>query len=94
VHAVGLTADADGHLVHLAGGAQPLATQGGKPHVIRHLALPRPSVMVGDGSTDAAARPEVDAFIAYTGIARRAAVVAQASADANSMTALHALLFT
>jgi len=53
----------------------PLATQGGKRLVVEHLALPRPALAVGDGSTDAAMRPAVAAFAAYTGFVRRDAVV-------------------
>jgi phosphoserine phosphatase len=58
----------------------PLATQGGKGVVLRGLALPRPILAVGDGSTDLAMRTsgEADAFAAYTGFVCRASVVAAA----------------
>jgi len=92
LHAVSLIADDAGRLVALHG-AQPLATQQGKAMVLSHLALPRPSVMVGDGATDAAARGVVDSFIAYTGVARRPAVVELADAEAPDFAALHDLLF-
>jgi phosphoserine phosphatase len=55
--------------------SSPLTTQAGKPRVVRGLALPRPVLAVGDGSTDAAMRPAVDAFAAYVGFVRREPVV-------------------
>ena len=55
--------------------SSPLATQAGKSEAVRSLSLPRPSLMVGDGSTDLAARDAVDAFAAFTGFVRRQAVV-------------------
>jgi phosphoserine phosphatase len=58
--------------------ASPLARSGGKEEVIRGWRLPRPSLLVGDGATDLEARPAVDAFAAYTGVAHRPAVVAGA----------------
>lgn len=58
--------------------ASPLARSGGKAEVIRRWALDRPSLMVGDGATDLEARPEVDAFAAYTGVAAREGVAAGA----------------
>jgi HAD superfamily phosphoserine phosphatase-like hydrolase len=92
VHAVTLAADpADGTL-SLLDGDQPLATQGGKPAVVRTLALPAPAAMVGDGSTDAAVRDLVDTFIAYTGVVHRPAVVAVAHVVAPSAAALAPLL--
>lgn len=93
VHAVELTADEHGRFVHFDG-EQPLATQQGKAMVLAALTLPRPSVIIGDGSTDAAARGVTDRFIAYTGVARRAAVVAVADAEAADFEQLHELLFS
>jgi phosphoserine phosphatase len=58
--------------------ASPLARSGGKEAVLRAWALPRPALMVGDGATDLEARPAVDAFAAYMGIAFREAVAAGA----------------
>jgi phosphoserine phosphatase len=58
--------------------ASPLARSGGKEAVLRAWALPRPALMVGDGATDLEARPAVDAFAAYMGIAFRDAVAAGA----------------
>lgn len=92
VHAVDIEFDADGQYVSLAP-SQLLSTQDGKPRLVRRLSLPRTSVMIGDGSTDAAVRGEVDAFFAYTAVARRPLVVAAADAEARSFPELRALLF-
>ena len=94
LHAVEVAPDDEGCLT-LLDGDQPLATQRGKPHVVHYLALPAPIAMIGDGSTDAAVRDVAHCtFIAYTGVARRAAVVEKAAAEAPSFDALAALLFT
>ncbi|NUO64167.1 MAG: HAD-IB family phosphatase [Gemmatimonadaceae bacterium] len=58
--------------------SSPLATQRGKAEVVRALALGAPVLAVGDGATDVAMRPVVDAFAAYTGFVRREPVVQQA----------------
>ncbi len=92
VHAVTLSANADGRWVDLAGD-QPLATQRGKPLILSQLTMARPVVMIGDGSTDAATRGVVDQFIAYTGVARREPVVAAADAEATDFLSLSSLLF-
>ena len=96
LHAVDVEPDSNGRLVRLSGD-QPLATQNGKPLVLAKLltssALPRPVVMVGDGSTDAATRGVVDQFIAYTGVIRRDAVAAVADAEAVDFESLLPLLF-
>ena len=92
VHGVELRFDERGYYVSLAE-AQPLAKQTGKPFVVRNLSLQRPSVMVGDGSTDAAVRGATDAFIAYTGVARREPIVALADAEARNFDELCSLLF-
>jgi len=92
VHAVAVTRDADGTM-SLLDGDQPLATQRGKPLTVQRLALPKPTVMIGDGSTDAAVRGVVTEFIAYTGVARRESVVTVADAEADSFAALYPLLF-
>jgi phosphoserine phosphatase len=52
----------------------PLARGGGKQEQIRRWKLPHPILLVGDGATDAEARPAVDAFAAYMGVAFRPAV--------------------
>jgi phosphoserine phosphatase len=74
VHAVRLTFDAAGTYVDFDR-ASPLTTQEGKSAVARSLDLPRPVLAVGDGATDAAMRPAVDAFAAFTGFVRREPVV-------------------
>lgn len=56
----------------------PLARAGGKAAVLAAWGLPRPALLVGDGATDAEARPAVDAFAAYLGVADRPAVAAAA----------------
>lgn len=77
VHAVSVRFDAAGGYAGFDT-RSPLATQGGKLDVVRALGLLRPALAVGDGATDLAARPGVDAFAAFTGFVRRAAVVAGA----------------
>jgi phosphoserine phosphatase len=77
VQAVGVRFDADGtYAGHDA--ASPLTTAGGKRDVVASLDLPRPTLVVGDGATDLAARPAADAFAAFTGFVRREPVVAAA----------------
>ena len=58
--------------------ASPLATAAGKRVVAKSLALPRRILAMGDGATDLAMRPAVDAFAAYVGFVNRAPVVAAA----------------
>ncbi|MBI3789315.1 MAG: HAD-IB family phosphatase [Gemmatimonadetes bacterium] len=91
VHAVEVTFDARGTVSGLAG-SQPLATSHGKPQVVAELALARPSLAVGDGMTDARIRPVVDAFVAFTAVERRAAVVAAADHEVTSFDALARLV--
>jgi MFS family permease len=92
VLAVSIVRDTDGTM-SLLDGDQPLSTQRGKPLTVQQLALAKPTVMIGDGSTDAAVRGVVTEFIAYTGVARRENVVAVADAEADSFAALYPLLF-
>lgn len=91
VHAVEPAADAAGLFTRAA--ASPLTTQNGKQAIIAALSLPRPILGVGDGATDLAMRPVVDAFAAYVGFVRRDAVVAGATLVLDSFAALvaHAL---
>lgn len=91
VHAVTVRYDASGAVEGLDG-AQPLATAGGKPLVVRALGLPVPTLAVGDGMTDAALRPVVAAFAAYTGFVRRDPVVAAADHVLDSFEALGRLV--
>jgi len=77
VAAVGIDFDGDGGYAGFER-ASPLARSGGKETVIRAWSLPRPALLVGDGATDLEARPAVDAFAAYMGVAFRPAVAAGA----------------
>jgi phosphoserine phosphatase len=52
----------------------PLARSGGKEEQLRRWRLRHPVLLVGDGATDAEARPAVDGFAAYMGVAWRPAV--------------------
>jgi len=65
-----------------------LARSGGKPQVVAALALPGPVLAVGDGATDAELTSVVDRFFAFTGVARRDAVVARAAGEVQSFARL------
>ena len=68
-----------------------LARRGGKPQLVSSLALPRPTLAVGDGATDAELATVVDRFLAFTGVVRRDRVIAQAAgevADFASLTSI------
>jgi phosphoserine phosphatase len=77
LHAVSVQLD-DAGAYYGFDSASPLATASGKRTVAESLALPGPVLAVGDGATDLAMRPAVDAFAAFTGFVRRASVVAAA----------------
>lgn len=77
VHAVDIQFDGSGNYSSFDSGS-PLAGHLGKRDLIASLELMRPSLMVGDGATDAEVRPAVDAFAAFTGFARREPVVERA----------------
>lgn len=77
VHAVEIRFAADGSYQGFDP-MSPLACAGGKPRIAQTLGLPGPVLAVGDGSTDAELKPCVDAFAAFTGVARRESVVAVA----------------
>ena len=77
VHAVGISFDRAGRYAGWET-SSPLATSGGKGVVMKGLALPAPTLAVGDGSTDLALRAAGATFAAYTGFVRREAVVANA----------------
>ena len=66
----------------------PLCTAGGKRRIVETLELETPILAVGDGATDLAMRPVVDAFAAFTGFVRRAIVVEQADHVLTSFTHL------
>lgn len=77
VSAVGIEWDERGAYVRFDA-ASPLARSGGKAEAIGAWMLPRPALLVGDGATDLEARPAVDCFAAYMGVARRPAVARDA----------------
>ena len=55
---------------------------------MRKRSLARPILAVGDGATDLAMRPGVDAFAAYTGFVARPAVVQESDFTVNSYAEL------
>jgi phosphoserine phosphatase len=77
VHAVSLRFGSDGAYSGFDTGS-PLATATGKRAVAASLALPPLVLAMGDGATDLAMRPAVDAFAAFTGFVNRESVVAAA----------------
>jgi phosphoserine phosphatase len=87
VHAVSVRFDASGAYAGYDE-KSPLSTQTGKESIVRDLDLPRPLLAVGDGATDAAMRGVADAFAAYTGFVRRAAVIAAADLEVPSFDRL------
>ncbi|MCE9601175.1 MAG: HAD-IB family phosphatase [Gemmatimonadetes bacterium] len=93
VHGVGITFGPAGEYLDFDR-QSPLAQQVGKATLVAGLALPHPLVAVGDGSTDLVIRTAgtADGFIAFTGFARRGAVVHGADQVVDSFDALTALL--
>ncbi|AHG89216.1 HAD-superfamily hydrolase, subfamily IB (PSPase-like) [Gemmatirosa kalamazoonensis] len=91
VHAVDVVVDMGGQYFAFDAGS-PLATQSGKRDVATALltdgGLPRPALAVGDGATDLAMRPAVDAFAAFTGVVRREPVVRGADLEIASFDQL------
>jgi phosphoserine phosphatase len=79
VRAVELRFDAEGHYTGFDA-TSPLTRSGGKRTMFEvwQPPLPRPVLMVGDGITDLEARPAVDHFVAFAGVAARAEVIASA----------------
>ncbi len=79
VHAVEVAFGSDGAYLDFEH-TSPLTLQRGKASLVRTLALPRPVLAVGDGSTDLAIRLEraCDVFAAFTGFVTRNSVVAGA----------------
>lgn len=96
VHAVDICFDAAGEYVSFDE-SSPLARNGGKPEVVRALDLAQPRIAIGDGSTDLELRtsepPAVDTFVAFTGVATRAPVVAAADHVVGSLTDLLDIVF-
>jgi phosphoserine phosphatase len=93
LHAVSLSFDAEGQFLGYDE-KSPLATQHGKKDIVAALALPRPSLAVGDGATDAAMRQATDAFAAFTGFVQREAVVRAADYIVASFTELTTLVLS
>ena len=77
VHAVSMHFNTDGAYSGFES-TSPLATAAGKRAVAASLGLPRRVVALGDGATDLAMRPAIDAFAAFTGFVRRDRVVSAA----------------
>jgi phosphoserine phosphatase len=92
LHAVTVILDGNGDYLDFDR-TSPLTTQEGKRDAVESLSLPRPSLMVGDGATDLAARDSVDAFAAYTGFVRRQAVVDAADLVVESWDQLLEVVF-
>ena len=90
VHAVELHWDASGNYAGFDN-ASPLATQHGKRDVLKSLALPKPVLAVGDGSTDVAMKDVADRFVAFTGFQRRPPVVQAAHAEVATFAELLSL---
>ena len=89
VHAVDLSFDSEGGYVDFDR-TSPLARSGGKPELLRRLAIARPAALVGDGATDleCLSAGAVDRFVAFTGVARRPAVIERARVRAESFADL------
>jgi phosphoserine phosphatase len=87
VHAVAVRFDANGRYVDFDA-TSPLTTAAGKRAVAESLALPRRVLAMGDGATDLAMRPAVDAFAAFTGFVRRDFICDQADTILNSFDQL------
>lgn len=91
--AVSVYLDEDG-LYSTFDDGSPLATDAGKAWAAQQLALPAPVLGVGDGATDLAMRPAVDAFAAFVGHVRRAPVVAAADDVIESFDQLTSLVLS
>jgi phosphoserine phosphatase len=79
VAAVDLTFNADGSYASFES-SSALTMSGGKRTAIERWDVNRPSMMVGDGTTDLEARPAVDLFVAFAGVVERPNVVNAADA--------------
>jgi phosphoserine phosphatase len=73
VHAVDVRFDAIGGWAGFDS-SSPLTRTTGKREIVASLDLPRPILMVGDGSTDLAVKGTAEAFAAFTGYVSRPAV--------------------
>lgn len=92
VHAVEVRTDGDGRFASVID--SPLTTDAGKPAVLAGLALAPPVLAVGDGATDLAMRPFVDAFAAFTGFVRRASVADAADHEFGDFASLASWIFS
>ncbi|MEO8194885.1 MAG: HAD-IB family phosphatase [Gemmatimonadales bacterium] len=90
VHAVEVTFDQAGAYAGFDR-SSPLTTARGKLEIVLSLDLPKPILMVGDGSTDLAARDAADAFTAFTGFVTREEIVQKADFTAKSFDELSAI---
>ncbi len=90
LHAVSISFGRDGEYSFERG--SPLTRSAGKIEIAERLRLPRPTLAVGDGMTDLAMRPALDAFAAFTGFVRRAPVAAQADFEIASFQELVSLV--
>ena len=91
LHAVSIEFDVKGaYLRHDA--ESPLTRGDGKGEVVASLRLEHPIIAVGDGATDVAMRAVADSFVAFTGFATRANVVARADASVASFAELERLV--
>jgi len=72
--------DGDGDLRYRGTTPSPLTRAEGKPMVIRELLRDRieRSMLIGDGVSDLVAAPEVDLFVAFTGVVEREYVTSHA----------------
>ena len=77
VHAVSVRFDASGQYSDFDM-TSPLTTATGKCSLAESLGLPSRVLAMGDGATDLAMRPAVDAFAAFTGFVARDPVVRSA----------------
>jgi phosphoserine phosphatase len=68
--------------------ASPLTRAGGKHELMSawRAEIPGPVMFVGDGATDLEAAPATDLFVAFAGIAERAAVTAAADIVVRGMS--------
>jgi phosphoserine phosphatase len=91
VFAVRVAFDAQGKYVGFDD-KSPLVLTNGKGTILHRLYLPRPLLAVGDGATDLAMRSAADSFAAFTGFARRIAVVRAADHEVKTFDELRALV--
>ena len=91
IHAVGIYFDEKGHYSTFDR-ESPLTRKNGKREIVESLPVARPSLMVGDGTTDLEVRPAVDAFAAFTGFAKRERILEQADYAVSNFDELLALV--